>query len=618
MSSSSIKQNNILIILFEIIGASLTLFLLLSLSSLEKEQTQEIKNQLDMQKASNLLRHSSDNLTHFARTYVVTGDELYKEQYFKTLDIRNGKIARPLFYDSVYWDIEKSLRQTRHPETQKLALKEIFKTLPFTKKELALLTLSEKNSNDLVELEVRAFEAMKKGDRELAVELMHSKEYYGAKHKIMNPIDEFIMLSSSRISRELEENRSSVFLLYMALAFMVLLFAVGHFIIFKTLQKALEETIEKQTETLKKHRDRLNFAIDGSSDGMWDWDIVNDKVFFSPRWKEMLGYADDEIENIFDEWQSRVHPDDLPKVFELIELNMSGKESTFEILHRMKHKDGHWVWILDRAKTLYDENGKAIMMSGFHTDVTERKELELSLEEEVKLQTAQNIKQHELLQQQSKMAAMGEMIGAIAHQWRQPLNELGLSIQNLKYDYKAGAIDEAFIKEFIAYNRNTIMFMSRTIDDFRSFFRVDKEKHEFGVKETTESTVAMLSAQIKSHDINIEVSGDEFVYSGYKSEFQQVILNLINNAKDALLENNTLNPLIKIQVEDNFLSVADNAGGISEDITKRVFEPYFTTKEQGKGTGMGLYMSKMIIEENMDGKLSVKNGDDGAIFSIML
>ncbi|MEA1892075.1 MAG: cache domain-containing protein, partial [Campylobacterota bacterium] len=151
------------------------------------------------------------------------------------------------------------------------------------------------------------------------------------------------------------------------------------------------------------------------------------------------------------------------------------------------------------------------------------KEQEALLKQKVKEALEQNTKQLQMLQQQSKMAAMGEMIGAIAHQWRQPLNELGLSIQNLKYDYKAGEIDEAFIKEFIEYNKKIIMFMSKTIDDFRSFFRVDKEKKDFSVKETTESVLAMLLAQLKSHEIDIEISGDEFEYNGLQSEYQQVI-----------------------------------------------------------------------------------------------
>ena len=246
--------------------------------------------------------------------------------------------------------------------------------------------------------------------------------------------------------------------------------------------------------------------------------------------------------------------------------------------------------------------------------VKNQKDANKKLELEILKALEENTKQQQALQQQSKMASMGEMIGAIAHQWRQPLNELGLSIQNLKYDYKADAIDEKFLEDFIAYNKRTIMFMSNTIDDFRSFFRVDKTKKDFGLKETTESVISMLSSQLNKYKIDISVRGEECIYNGFQSEYQQVVLNIVNNAKDAFIENKTQNPTIAITIEDKKVSIQDNAGGIPKDVIDRVFEPYFTTKEQGKGTGMGLYMSKMIVEDNMGGKLSVENIDGGTCF----
>ncbi len=243
--------------------------------------------------------------------------------------------------------------------------------------------------------------------------------------------------------------------------------------------------------------------------------------------------------------------------------------------------------------------------------------LNANLTIEIKKALEENTKQLEILQYQNKMASMGEMIGAIAHQWRQPLTAISTSIQNLKYDFKDGhLLDETFIKEYIAKNKKTIKFMSKTIDDFRSFFRVDKEKVDFNIKETTQSVVDMQLAQLKYHNILLTIDGDEFIYSGFQSEYQQVILNIINNAKDALIENNIENPIIDIKLEKNIITIQDNAGGIPNDIINRIFEPYFTTKEQGKGTGMGLYMSKMIIDGNMGGELTVINNNIGAKFTI--
>lgn len=241
------------------------------------------------------------------------------------------------------------------------------------------------------------------------------------------------------------------------------------------------------------------------------------------------------------------------------------------------------------------------------------------LEHIIQEKVQENTKQLEILQQQSKMAAMGEMIGAIAHQWRQPLNEITTSIQNLKYDFREDKLkDEAYIKEFIDKNKKTIKFMSKTIDDFRSFFRIDKEKKDFDVKKITQDVVNIQLSQLKNNNISLEISGDNFVCNGLQSEYQQVILNLINNAKDALLEKKIANPNIEIKFEKKRIVVEDNAGGIPKNIINRIFEPYFTTKEQGSGTGIGLYISKMIIEDNMGGELYVENTQRGVRFTIDL
>jgi len=379
---------------------------------------------------------------------------------------------------------------------------------------------------------------------------------------------------------------------------------------------------------IQNEKERFQLAIEGSNDGLWDWNPQTNDIWYSPRWKSMLGYSDDELENTIDVWIGRMHPDDYDSTFDSIQSHIDGKTDVYESEYRLKHKNGDWKWILDRGKVLTDDDGIAQRFVGFHTDITQKKNQEEILQLKIKEALKENTRQLQTLQQQSKMASMGEMIGAIAHQWRQPLNELGLSIQNLKYDYKAGMIDRKFIDDFIEYNKKTIMFMSNTIDDFRSFFRVDKEKKRFNVMETTQSVISMQSAQLSNLNITTNITGDSFDYIGYQSEYQQVILNIVNNAKDALVDNNIENPTIDIvisvcsNIEKNSdnqcckVTISDNAGGISEDVIGRIFEPYFTTKEQGRGTGMGLYMSKMIIEDNMGGRLMVENSSSGACFTI--
>ncbi|MBP6497156.1 MAG: response regulator [Campylobacteraceae bacterium] len=235
-----------------------------------------------------------------------------------------------------------------------------------------------------------------------------------------------------------------------------------------------------------------------------------------------------------------------------------------------------------------------------------------------KMDVQQKLDEQEvLLFQQSKLAAMGEMIGAIAHQWRQPLNALNMHIQNLEDDFEDGLVDREFIETFIEKNRKTIVFMSKTIDDFRNFFRTDKAKYDFSVTEAINETLALQHAQFENNAIKVVVEGPDINLFSLKSEFQQVMLNLINNAKDALIECSIVDKCIQIRLLERSVEVEDNGGGIANDIMERIFEPYFTTKDQGKGMGIGLYMSKMIIEKNMGGVLSVKNTPTGASFCII-
>ncbi len=225
------------------------------------------------------------------------------------------------------------------------------------------------------------------------------------------------------------------------------------------------------------------------------------------------------------------------------------------------------------------------------------------------------------LSQHAKLASMGEMMGSIAHQWRQPLNQLNINIEMLEDYYEAGKVDEAFVENFISKNTETIHFLSKTISDFSNFFRTNKQKIHFSIKEAIEGVLNIIGAQLEKNGIDCEIVGEDISPFGLPSEFQQVILNIINNAKDVIIESNK-NGKITINLERKgsraIIFLKDNGGGIPQNFINRIFEPYFTTKEQGKGIGMGLYISKMIIEENMNGKLSVYNSDIGAIFKIEL
>ncbi len=273
-----------------------------------------------------------------------------------------------------------------------------------------------------------------------------------------------------------------------------------------------------------------------------------------------------------------------------------------------QHRDIYNKWVnkklVEFTKYTYVWYALAVALIIFLLVVYRHKILQganANLQKEIREKVEENIIQHQFIQEQAKLAALGEMIGVIAHQWRQPLNALGLSIQNLEYNYRDGLLDQVFIENYIDKNIKTIKFMSRTIDDFRDFFKVDKIKEDFSVKESIEATFQMQSLYLEKYYISFAVFGDDFRVMGLKSEFQQVILNLISNAKDALIESGEEKREIKVQLKDRAVHFADNGGGMTREIMKKVFDSYFTTKEEG--LGIGLHMSKIIIEEKMGGTI---------------
>ncbi|NWF66664.1 MAG: PAS domain-containing sensor histidine kinase [Campylobacterales bacterium] len=267
-------------------------------------------------------------------------------------------------------------------------------------------------------------------------------------------------------------------------------------------------------------------------------------------------------------------------------------------------------------------------------DVSKRKEMQKQLEElnnnlqeEVKKELNIRREQEQIMIQQSKMATMGEMMGMIAHQWRQPLNAVGLLIQSFEDIYEDGELDETTIRELIKKSMNHIEFMSKTIDNFRNFFRVSKDKTNFNLKSAILYTYEILEAQLEQLNIktilNLE---DDIEAFGLQNEFKQTILNILNNAKDAILEKKEIDKEYEGVIEITVLKdganikiiIKDNANGIKQEILNKIFEPYFSTKDESVGTGIGLYMSKMIIERNMNGKLDVisKEGDTRFIITL--
>jgi len=282
-----------------------------------------------------------------------------------------------------------------------------------------------------------------------------------------------------------------------------------------------------------------------------------------------------------------------------------------------------------RLQKIVDSYGKELneMNQSLENMVEEKtaelNELNRSLEERVNEEVEKNREKDRIMFQQGRLAAMGEMIGNIAHQWRQPLSTISLLVQDIQEAFEYGELDKDYITGTVSKCTATITHMSDTIDNFRYFFNPDKKKVKFSINEEITKCLSLLDAGLENNNIRIQLNlNSESLVYGVPGEYSQVLVNIINNAKDALLSSRVENPVINISSSEEYRSVVvlicDNGGGVPEEILEKIFEPYFTTKQESKGTGIGLYFSKMIIESNMKGTLHAYNKEDGACFCVVV
>lgn len=230
------------------------------------------------------------------------------------------------------------------------------------------------------------------------------------------------------------------------------------------------------------------------------------------------------------------------------------------------------------------------------------------------------LQNEKLLVQQSKMAAMGEMMDAVAHQWKQPLNALSMYSDIIKSDYEDGSVDEAYISQFREDIQTQIDHMVNTLDEFRTFFRPNKENQIFALSDVVSSVLLLTKDDLLKNGINVTIDqNDPLQIKGSENEFKHLVLNIINNAKDAFNDNDIKKRHISIRIiEDDKgrrLEIENNAGGIPESIINDIFKANVTSKEEGKGTGIGLYMSTQIATKH-HATLSVTNQNHGACFLI--
>ena len=249
--------------------------------------------------------------------------------------------------------------------------------------------------------------------------------------------------------------------------------------------------------------------------------------------------------------------------------------------------------------------------------------LNANLEQRVAKEVEKNLEKDRFLIHQARFAAMGEMLNNIAHQWRQPLNNVGLLLQCAQLDYDDGSLDRYAFKHLVAKCMEMLQFMSQTIDDFQAFFKPMRERELFDPYGMLEKALLLVRSSFEKRGISINVNNyGTTVMLGFGNEFAQAILNILNNAGDVLTERGVAKPFIEIRCSHennvNIVNIRDNGGGITLDIMDKIFDPYFTTKFMSQGTGIGLYMTKMIIEKNMGGMITARNTAEGAEFIIEL
>ncbi len=382
----------------------------------------------------------------------------------------------------------------------------------------------------------------------------------------------------------------------------------------------------------KDHEALYANIINTTAEGFWLLDSGLSILDVNYSLCAMLGYTKDEMigKNPFDFIHAHEHNLCKEQADLIDDVSNRIYELSFET------KKGKTLHMLTNATTMNDQYGN-IKTFAFMTDISKQKKIEEelrerqekieeindSLESRIQQEVEKNREKDQMMYQQSRLASMGEMIGNIAHQWRQPLNIMALVMQDIYISDQLGNLTSEKIEASYEKSNNLLQYMSQTIDDFRNFFQHGGEETEFSVKEAIESVYSLVSTNLSYNHIQclIEVQQDSIVQGGL-NEFKQVLINILNNAQEAIESNSSLkkeiNVLITSENDNAFISVKDDGGGIAEDLLSKIFDPYFTTKNQTQGTGLGLYMSKQIIENSMCGSLNARNIENGAEFMISI
>jgi PAS domain S-box-containing protein len=392
-----------------------------------------------------------------------------------------------------------------------------------------------------------------------------------------------------------------------------------------TAQKALQALSDSLEKTVQERTRELNKAQEIGKIGHWKIDLKDNSLTWSDEVYRIVGLHPQSMPQDYQSFLSFVHPDDKRKV-NLTYWKSVRDNTPYYMKHRINQEGDGVRYVEEIGEHVTNEEGKVISSFGTIHDITELTLIQLELKEmntRVNEAISKQKQQQKYLMQQSKMAAMGEMISMIAHQWRQPLSAISLTVTNLKVTLAIGDVDMESFENKLDNISTYVQHMSLTIDDFRNFFKPDKKPEEVKIDDIIDTTLELIKLGLMRHNISInkQIKSKSSLFT-YKNELIQVLLNLFKNAQDNFVEKGTPQPKIDITVDEidsEFtLVIHDNGGGIPEEYIEKIFEPYFSTKDEKNGTGLGLYMSKIIIDEHCHGSLIVKNEDGGAKFIIKL
>ena len=392
----------------------------------------------------------------------------------------------------------------------------------------------------------------------------------------------------------------------------------------------LDKILEEKTCALQEQRDVFESLYQKSTDAIL---LIQDGKFIDCNESALKILQYDSKDVLFGKNPSNLSPDYQPdgkssskKAKEMIQIAMEKGSHSFEWVHTKASGETFWVEVV---LTKIVQNNHDILHVVWR-DISDRKrteeelrELTQTLQERIKDEVEKNRQKDQMMFQQTKLAQMGEMISMIAHQWRQPLAAISATSGDLIMKIMLDACDKIYFDKKLKKIEKLSLHLSKTIDDFRNFYKKDKQKTTVKFSDVINNALNIVSVSLQNKNITLKTDFTcQKEIETYPNELQQVILNLLKNAEDVLIDKSVKNPYIHIRTYDHenysYFVVTDNGGGIEETIMDKLFEPYFSTKLQKDGTGLGLYISKIIIEEHCDGKLIVSNTKEGAKFTIML